>query len=618
MMTSSTPSGAIRPGAAFPSRGFVRGAVARATALGLVLSLAAPAAFSQQPSLPPGSDAYGGHVGAHFAEPLAADALSVQTIGDNPRARLLRWNDIAMDCTALDHTPPQPGEERVFREQLGPHRSSRALAMVHIAMFDVVNAINGNRYQSYAGIPAVTQTTGTNVAIAQAAHDTLAALWPAQRTTFDQKLAEDLAEFADGDTKTRGITLGRQAAAAILAQRADDGSAHAEQVVGVDYIPGTGVGEWTQDPISLIPLALGSRWGEVRPFALTSSSQLRAPAPPSLTSSTYTNAYNEEKRLGGDAITTPTQRTATQTLVGIYWGYDGTPLLAAPPRLYNQITVQIANQFQTGVANPLDLARLLALVNVAMADAGIACWESKYVYKFWRPVTAIRRGDRDGNLNTIVDRTYSPLGAPASNINPGVNFTPPFPAYPSGHATFGGALFQILRKFYGTDNIPFTFVSDEFNGVTTDHRGQVRPRTPRSFPSLAVAEEENGQSRIYLGIHWNFDKTAGITMGRRVADFTLSNKLKPSNGGVVLFRDINFSGPATQALARGDYSLTRLRSLGVPNNSASSIRIPAGVTVTLFSAGDFSGDSWTLTSSRSDFRTLSPDANDRVSSIRIR
>jgi hypothetical protein len=104
-----------------------------------------------------------------------------------------------------------------------------------------------------------------------------------------------------------------------------------------------------------------------------------------------------------------------------------------------------------------------------------------------------------------------------------VNFTPPFPAYASGHATFGAALFQTLRRFYGTDRIRFTFVSDEFNGVTTDNQGNVRPRIPRTFPNLAAAEEENGQSRIYLGIHWEFDKTEGIRQGRRIADFVLKN-----------------------------------------------------------------------------------------------
>lgn len=242
-------------------------------------------------------------------------------------------------------------------------------------------------------------------------------------------------------------------------------------------------------------------------------------------------AFNEVKQLGGDGIVTPTARTADQTEIGIFWAYDGTPSLCAPPRLYNQITVQVADQMGSNV---VELARLLALVNVAMADAGIAIWESKYHYEYWRPVTGIREADAgtgptgkgDGNPATFGDPTFSPLGAPASNLA-GPNFTPPFPAYPSGHAGFGGALFQILRRFYGTDNIPFTFVSDEFNGVTHDNEGNVRPLLPRSFSSLSEAEEENGQSRIYLGIHWAFDKTEGIAQGRRVANYVFEHAFLP-------------------------------------------------------------------------------------------
>jgi hypothetical protein len=124
------------------------------------------------------------------------------------------------------------------------------------------------------------------------------------------------------------------------------------------------------------------------------------------------------------------------------------------------------------------------------------------------------------------DLTFTPLGAPASNLT-GPNFTPPFPAYPSGHAGFGGALFQTLRHFYGTDRIAFTFVSDEFNGVTRDNQGNVRPLRPRSFSSLSEAEEENGQSRIYLGIHWAFDKTEGIAQGQRVADYVFEHAFVP-------------------------------------------------------------------------------------------
>src|SRR5207248_4540491 len=195
--------------------------------------------------------------------------------------------------------------------------------------------------------------------------------------------------------------------------------------------------------------------------------------------------------------------------------------------------MHIADQMGTP-GDPVTLARLLALVNVAMADTGIATWESKYHYEYWRPVTGIRESDAgmgptglgDGNAATVGDPTFTPFGAPATNLT-GPNFTPPFPSYPSGHGAFGGALFETLRRFYGTDQIAFTFVSDELNGVTRDNSGNVRPLVPRSFSSLSQAEEENGQSRIYLGIHWRFDKTAAIAQGRRVADYVFKHAFVP-------------------------------------------------------------------------------------------
>jgi PAP2 superfamily len=450
--------------------------------------------------------------------------------GIDPIARLRHWNEIAVDASGLDHTPGTPGEQRVFGEQFGPTRASRAMAIVHIAIFEAVNAIAGD-YESYTGLPPAPHSTSMDAAIAQAAHDALVALFPSQKASCDAQLADDLSQIPDGPAKTKGIELGRQAAAAILALRANDGSPHAEPRVGIEFLTGDGPGEWRQDPISLSPIALGGYWGEVKLFIMKSAKQFRVRRPPALKSPEYAAAFNEVKQLGGDGIVTPTVRTAEQTEIGIYWAYDGTPSLCAPPRLYNQIAVQIADQMSSDV---VELARLLALVNVAMADAGIAIWESKYHYEYWRPVTGIREADAgtgpsgqgDRNPATLGDPIYSPLGAPASNLN-GPNFTPPFPAYPSGHAGFGGALFQILRRFYDTDNIPFTFVSDEFNGVTQDNDGNVRPLLPRSFSSLSEAEEENGQSRIYLGIHWAFDKTEGIAQGRRVANYVFEHAFMP-------------------------------------------------------------------------------------------
>ncbi len=442
------------------------------------------------------------------------------------------WNSIANDASGLDHTPLAPGETRTFGEQFGPLRASRALAIVHIAIFDALNAIVGG-YQSYTGLPSAPADTEMKAAIAQAAHDTLVALFPSQAETFDDALAEDLAKVSEGAGKENGIDLGQRAAEAILALRAGDGSDHSEPRVGEDYVTSDDPGRWRQDPISQLPLALGARWDEVAPFALESADQFRTPPPPALDSAEYAAAYEEVKRLGGDGEVTATERTEEQTFIGTYWAYDGTPSLCAPPRLYNQIAVQIADEMGSDI---VELARLLALANVAMADAGIAVWESKYHYDLWRPVTGIREADPgtgptgagDGNPATAGDPEFSPLGAPASNAD-GPNFTPPFPAYPSGHAGFGGALFQSLRGVYGTDDIAFTFVSDEFNGRTRDNQGRRRPRRPRSFASLSQAEEENGQSRIYLGIHWVFDKTEGIAQGRNVANYVFDNVFMPAS-----------------------------------------------------------------------------------------
>jgi hypothetical protein len=434
------------------------------------------------------------------------------------------WNRLAIDASGLDHTPVAPGEARQFGEHLGPGRASRAMAIVHVAMFEAVNAIAGG-YRSYTGVPAARRDTSLPAAVAQAGHDALVALYPSQARSFDAALAEDLGRlrFADRRTVARGVALGRLAARSILEARADDGAAHDEPRMGMDYVPDEGPGIWRQDPISQSPIALGAHWGEVRPFVLHSGDQFRSPPPPALDSPEYAAAFDEASRLGGDGFDTPTERSADQTQAGIYWAYDGTPSLCAPPRLYNQIVIQIADQMGTGA---VELARLLALVNVAMADAGIAIWESKYHYAFWRPVGGIREADGDGNPDTAGDPGFTPLGAPASNLA-GPNFTPPFPSYPSGHAGFGGALFQTLRHFYGTDAIAFEFVSDEYNGETLDHEGNVRPLLPRRFASLSEAEQENGQSRVYLGIHWSFDKTEGIEQGRAVADYVFENAFAP-------------------------------------------------------------------------------------------
>ena len=194
------------------------------------------------------------------------------------------WIEIAIDASGIDHS--------LIREQFGPTRASRAMAIVHIAVFDAVNAIAGG-YQSYAGLSPAPANSSMDAAIALAAHDTLAALFPSQTPSFNAVLTEELGKIPDGRAKRNGIDLGRRAAAAILQLRANDGAQHAEPRVGMEYIPSDALGKWQQDPISKIPIALGAYWGGVQPFVLKSSDQFRAPVPQPRDSSEYTAAFDE-------------------------------------------------------------------------------------------------------------------------------------------------------------------------------------------------------------------------------------------------------------------------------------------------------------------------------------
>jgi hypothetical protein len=468
----------------------------------------------------------------HFRKPPRIPASTLD--------RYLMWNEIALDTTAIDHTPVDPasGEDRQFGEQLGPPRSARAMAIIHIAMFDAENAVT-KKFVSYSGIPTVSGNVSLDRAIAQAAHDTLVALYPFQKDRLDAIFDEDIVRIPGTQAAIdAGAALGTQAANAILALRRGDGSALPEPrwfsaTPPGDYhpigYPNVQPGIWQVDPVSMLGVALGGNWPQVKPFVMTSADQFRAPPPPPfpkkpppfvdknafLKNKAFKETFNEEVRIGGDPTQgTNTSRKEHQTVIAKFWAYDGTPALCAPPRLYNMIARTIALQ-QKMLTVP-EIARLFALVNVAMADAGLASWETKYFYQYWRPVTAIR---------LLRDPKFYPLGAQATNTA-GPNFTPPFPAYTSGHATFGGALFQTLRHFF-PDDTKFTFVSDEWNGLNKDVDGHIRPPMPASYKSFTQAEWENAQSRLYMGIHWRFDAEKGIEQGNQVADFVFDHAFQP-------------------------------------------------------------------------------------------
>ncbi len=439
--------------------------------------------------------------------------------------RLWMWNEIALDTTAIDHTPVQPGQNRIFGEQYGPARSSRAMAIVHIALFEAVNA-ETHRYQSYTGFRGITGPASLDLAIAQAGHDALVYLYPSQAPRLDAILAVDAQRIAGAPASLQaGRALGQAAAKSITALRDSDGAQVPDPSVGGSFTPIGGVGHWSPDPVSKLTVYLGAYWGQVKPFTLNAGDQFRAPAPPALTDPAYTAAFAQVKTLGGDPrFGTATTRTADQTIQAIFWSYDGTPALCAPPRLYNQVARAIA--LEHGLRDVSEAARMLALINTSMADAAIAAWDSKWHYQFWRPVTAVRSADQAGNTAVKPDPAWYPLGGQATNTR-GPNFTPPFPAYVSGHATIGGALFQILRHYY-PDATPFAFISDEWNGLNKDINGTTRPLRPLEFSSLTDAERQNAESRVWLGVHWQFDADQGIIMGNKVGDWVWGHAFQPA------------------------------------------------------------------------------------------
>lgn len=465
--------------------------------------------------------------------------------------RFVMWNQIALDTTSIDHAPPPPGVmSNQALHHLGPHRASRAMAIVHIAMFDAINmwdrfnpahpSKRNYTFETYSKLSELKKPASLDLVITYAAGEILKALYKEQAPVIADFMTQDETVIVKGNRPNDPLfkearELGRAAAKAILEIRKNDGSAHNEPEVGQ---PGFELsetpGQWRPDPVSNIIAALGGKWSGVRPFAIQNLPTFRPPPPPPLVSARYKKDFDEVKTLGGQNTPRYTStRTDEQTIIGTFWAYDGTAFLCAPPRLYNQIIRQIVQQktaeMKKNGEEPrvLNYARLFALANIAMADAAIAAWDAKYHFRYWRPVVGIRAAEGDGNPDTEADFYWRALGAPASNSIRGPNFTPPFPAYPSGHATFGGALFQVLRNFY-PEQTAFTVASDEYNGINKPVGSDI-PRPvipPRPFANFQAAEDENARSRIYLGVHWQVDADAGIAQGNQVGSFVAAKALR--------------------------------------------------------------------------------------------
>jgi hypothetical protein len=428
---------------------------------------------------------------------------------------ILFWNAVALEANRVSHSDPDK------REQNGPTLSSRALAIVHLAMYDAYAGIIGNPAAFPRYLTPGPTATGSSArdAVAGAAHTTLVGLYRAQKDFFDAQLSAFDTSNPDGSFK-----FGQKVGEALLALRAGDMDARSD-----GYKFSMKRGRHRVDPDNPGQGFYSPFYGaQTRCFAVSTRHALHSPPFNAGFNTKYLQALKDVRARGIRPDLTATlpdalfanRRNGRDTLMGIYWAYDGANRLGTPPRFQNQIVRRVAVDKNNSEG---DNARLFAFLNAALADAGILAWEQKYCHDFWRPVLGIREHDEklgpgapySGNFEfNDGDPGWLPLGAPSTN-SPGMkNFTPNFPAYPSGHATFGAAAFHITRMFYGVaannkanDNLfPGFLVSEEFNGGSRDNDGTVRPRHTRYFPGgLWNMILENALSRVLLGVHWFFD-----------------------------------------------------------------------------------------------------------------
>jgi hypothetical protein len=417
--------------------------------------------------------------------------------------KILRWGLALTVLAIILVTNAQAGDPIAAWNQIsenavkaGKHPlpvTSVEFAIVQLAIYDAVESIDGHYQPYYTRVPGATGSL--SAAAAKAGHDTLVGLFPAQSAALDAAYADFLATNGV-DPLDPGTAVGAQAAANILALRANDGRFPLNPP---PFLGSTAIGQWRPTP-SLLPgppptLAPGlTPWlASVRPFTMHSGSQFRVDPPPDLTSQLWADDYNETKTVGS---LTSTTRTAEQTDIGYFWADSG-------PLLWQNALRYISGTYlhDTG-----DSARMFALAEAALADAQIACWDSKYFYNFWRPITAIRLGNQDGNPATVVDPGWQPL------IN-----TPNFPEYPSGHADVSGAVSHMLQLFFGSDELTFQ--------MTTTNA--LAPQKTRTFTRFSQAEQEVINARVYVGIHYRNSDTTARAQGRRVSNWVFKHYFRP-------------------------------------------------------------------------------------------
>jgi hypothetical protein len=409
---------------------------------------------------------------------VLATALMTNARAEDPIAA---WNQISENAVkAGKHPLPVTSVE---------------FAMVQLAIYDAVESIDGRYEPYYTRVPGATGSL--SAAAAKAGHDTLVGLFPAQSMALDAAYADFLATNGV-DPLDPGTGVGAQAAANILALRANDGRFPLNPP---PFLGSTAIGQWRPTPSLLsgppptLQPGLTPWLASVRPFTMHSGSQFRVGPPPDLTSQLWAHDYNETKTVG--ALTSAT-RTAEQAEIGYFWADSG-------PLLWQNALRYISGTYlhDTG-----DSARMFALADAALADAQIACWDSKYYYNFWRPITAIRLGEQDGNPATVVDPDWQPL------IN-----TPNFPEYPSGHADVSGAVSHMLRLFFGSDELTFQM-------TTTNPLALEKTRT---FTRFSQAEQEVINARVYVGIHYRNSDTTARAQGRRVSNWVFKHYFRPAD-----------------------------------------------------------------------------------------
>jgi hypothetical protein len=367
--------------------------------------------------------------------------------------------------------------------------ATRNLAILHTAIYDAVDSIDRTSKPYLVSIKSP-RRANPDAAAAAAGYTVLANLYPSQQETLTAQLASSLASVPNGYHKFEGVRVGEAVANALLALRADDGATNAQPV----FVPGTLPGDYQLTPPAFAQPAF-TQWPTVRPFALRTASQFRPGPPPALTSKAYTDAFKELQSLGASNSTT---RTADQTQIAQFWN---PPIWIA----WNNIAETAA------LAHPHTLmqnARLFALLNVSFADSAIAFYDAKYTYHFWRPVTAIRAADNDGNAATIGDPNWTPLAPTAQD-----------PSYPGAHAVISAAAANVLASVFGSDHIGFAAQSSALAGVE------------RSFPSFSAAANEASLSRIYAGQHFRTDEVAGQQLGEQVSSYVLHTLLLPTRPG---------------------------------------------------------------------------------------